>query len=345
MRKLVIRTEANAATATGHMRRCLNIAEAAREMGAEVCFVVAEPVSLRLPEQAGFAVECLQRPFDAFDTEVPVMRDYLQAQGITKRNDAVLLVDSYFVSPEYLTQMQQILPVAYIDDLHERIWPCDVLICYGGYAADHDYVKEYPQARLLLGESYMPMNRIYRDLPAHRIREDLKEVLVVSGGTDPVNFLPQFLELVTEKAWEEIHFTLIAGALDPDLPGLKQTAEKMGNVTISDPLPDLKEALLNSDLTITAAGTTLYELAATGTPGICYVLADNQIPNAQAFTSRELLLFAGYIHTDGFSKELLAQQIERMRADRALRNGMSQRLRKVTDGRGAERIARALLEE
>ena len=345
MRKLVIRTEANAATATGHMRRCLNIAEAAREMGAEVAFIVAEPVSVTLPQKAGFPVFCMERIFDAFDTEVQVICEYLQHLGIGDKDDAVLLVDSYFVPASYLQAMRQYLRVAYIDDLHEQIWPVDTLICYGGYATDHDYAKEYPKTQLLLGESYMPMNRIYRDLPEHVIHDDLREVLVVSGGTDPVHFLPQFAKLVAEQAaWREIHFTLIAGALDPDLPELKRMAETLGNVTISGPIPNLKEALQNSDLVITAAGTTLYELAATGTPGICYALADNQIPNAEAFAKRELLLFAGYIHIDGFSKETLQKQLEQMRcAD--LRRAMSKRLRKLTDGRGAERIAQALLSE
>ncbi len=327
------------------MRRCLNIAEAARELGAEVSFVVAEPVSVTLPQKAGYPVYCMDREFDAFDTEIPLICDYLRQQGAKDKEDIVLLVDSYWVPAAYLQTMRQYAHVAYIDDLHERIWPVDTLICYGGYAADHEYAKEYPEAQLLLGESYMPMNRIYRNLPNHTIREQLREVLVVSGGTDPVHFLPQFLELVAEQKeeWREIRFTLIAGALDPDLPQLRQMAETLGNVTISDPLPNLKEVLQNSDLTITAAGTTLYELAATGTPGICYVLADNQIPNAQSFTKRRLVLFGGKIHTDGFSKELLRTQIEQLRGDAALRAQMSERLQQVTDGSGAVRIAQALL--
>ena len=326
------------------MRRCLNIAEAAREMGAEVTFLVAEPVSLKLPQEAGFSVECLNRPFDAFATEVTIVAEKLKALGITERDDAVYLVDSYFVPETYLWEMSELVRTAYIDDLHERIWPVDTLICYGMYAENYDYAKEYPGAQLLLGESYMPMNRIYRDLPGHVINDDLREVLVVSGGTDPVHFLPQFLELVAEQEnWKEIRFTLIAGALDPDLPELKQRAETLDNVTISGPIPQLKEALQNSDLVITAAGTTLYELAATGTPGICYALADNQIPNAEAFAKRGLFLFAGYIHINGFSKETIKTQLEQMR-DASLRKQMSQRLQKLTDGRGAERIARALLE-
>ena len=326
------------------MRRCLNIAEAARELGAEVMFLVAEPVSLKLPQEAGFSVECLNRPFDAFATEVPVVAEKLEALGITERDDAMYLVDSYFVSEAYLRKMSDKVRTAYIDDLHERIWPVDTLICYGMYAENYDYAKEYPGAQLLLGESYMPMNRIYRDLPGHMISDDLREVLVVSGGTDPVHFLPQFLELVAEqKVWEEIHFTLIAGALDPDLPELKQRAEALDNVTISGPIPQLKEALQKSDLVITAAGTTLYELAATGTPGICYALADNQIPNAEAFAKRGLFLFAGYIHINGFSKETIKTQLEQMR-DAVIRAEMSKKLQKLTDGRGAERIARALLE-
>ncbi|MBR1470456.1 MAG: hypothetical protein IJ600_02290 [Lachnospiraceae bacterium] len=344
-RRLLIRTEANAVTATGHMRRCLNIAEAARAQGAEPVFIVAEPVSEKLPRERGFQVVCLDRPFDAFDEEIPQMRDWLRQQGITEKTDAAtLLIDSYFVSENYMRAMQEILQVAYIDDLHERIWPCDILICYGMYAADHDYAGEYPHARLLLGGDYMPLDRIYQEIPKRQIRGSLKNVLVISGGTDPVHFLPQFLELAEQQKeeWGGMQFTLIAGALDPDLPALLKRAENMPDVRISEPLPDLKAVLLDSDLVVTAAGTTLYELAATGTPGICYVLADNQILNAEAFVREGLFLFGGYIHRDGFRGELFREQFRQMR-EPAVRQEMSRRLQRLVDAKGAERIAKALL--
>lgn len=97
-----------------------------------------------------------------------------------------------------------------------------------------------------------------------------------------------------------------------------------------------------ADLAVTAGGTTVYELCACGTPSVCYVLADNQLQNVQALTGAGLMLFGGDVREAGGVVGML-RQIDRLLADAFLRAEMSRRMQQLVDGKGAARIAEAIL--
>ncbi len=95
-----------------------------------------------------------------------------------------------------------------------------------------------------------------------------------------------------------------------------------------------------ADLAISAGGTTLYELCACGTPSISYSVADNQFGNVRAFDREGLISCAGDIRS-GTVPEMLGKLIAAF--DRNERSARSERMRHVVDGRGADRIAEALI--
>lgn len=336
--KLYVRTEANQITATGHMMRCLAIADAAKEMGVETVFIVAEKVSETLPLKKGYQVICLNRKWDDFDTEIPVMEQLIEQHHIE-----VILVDSYFVSERYMEALHKKVRTAYIDDLHAGIWPCSVIINYAVYSDLFDYEKEYPDAEKLLGCNYTPLRKEYRGGFQRKIREKVQEVLVVTGGTDAFHFMRQFLEAVKEnRNWDEIHFTLVCGSYNEDLDVLKQLGHETENVTILEALPSLKSAMAEADFIVTAGGTTLYEVAAMQLPGICFCIADNQILNIEGFTKKGMLAYGGDVRKD-FSMEQLGRILEEYRNNKEKREKMSERLGQLLDGNGACRMAAALL--
>lgn len=370
---LYIRTEANRVTATGHMMRCLAIADAAAEKGIRTVFIVAEEGSEKFPKERGYETVCLGRRWDDFVGEIPVME-----RLIAKRQVEALLIDSYFVSGDYMKAVTKMTRTAYIDDLHAAIWSCSVLIDYAVYYDLFDYRKEYPDTQLLLGCGYAPLRREFRDLPKKEIRRDVKKVLVVTGGTDEYHFMKRFTEalLSRKELFDGVEFALVCGAFNRDTEEIRklslQCAVKCNTesgvdtqdnsytgsdvdtqrdagtesgamkIKIYPALPTLKDAMLESDLLITAGGTTLYEMAACGTPGICFCMADNQLDNVRGFAARELVLYAGDIRKDFSFDNLLRMMTELMR-DHAARTAVSKRLRTLVDGKGAGRIVDAVI--
>ena len=106
----------------------------------------------------------------------------------------------------------------------------------------------------------------------------------------------------------------------------------------------MSDYMKKCDLAISAGGSTLYELCACGTPTIQYTLADNQLGAARAFSEQGLIPWAGDIRTDmEESFRVIEREMERLSAPGEW-EARTAALQRVVDGRGAGRIARALLE-
>ena len=100
--------------------------------------------------------------------------------------------------------------------------------------------------------------------------------------------------------WLGIRFHFIIGALNPNKATLKKQAARIPNVILHHNVQSMSALMRECDMTIAAAGSTLYELCACGVATVTCVLADNQIPGAQVFASRGLMLNAGDCRTEGF---------------------------------------------
>ncbi len=101
---------------------------------------------------------------------------------------------------------------------------------------------------------------------------------------------------------------------------------------------DMQKLMSDADLAISAAGSTLYELCATQTPTVTYVLADNQIPGAEGFVRHGILCSVGDIRTDAdYPKKLLDAALS-LAGDYEKRCRVAKRQRQVVDGAGAGRI-------
>ncbi|MDE6744250.1 MAG: UDP-2,4-diacetamido-2,4,6-trideoxy-beta-L-altropyranose hydrolase [Lachnospiraceae bacterium] len=344
---LYIRTEANRVTATGHMMRCLAIADAAAEKGIRTVFIVAEEGSERFPRERGYQTICLGRRWDDFTGEIPVIEKLIADQHVE-----VMLLDSYFVSEDYMKAVTKMTRTAYIDDLHAAIWSCGILIDYAVYYDLFDYQKEYPDTKLLLGCGYAPLRKEFKDLPVKQISKTVKRVLVVTGGTDEYHFMRGFVEalLSQRNLFAGVEFTLICGAFNREIDEIRKlSADYLAEaktdamrIRIYSSLPTLKDAMLETDLLITAGGTTLYEMAACGTPGICFSMADNQLDNVKGFAVRDLVWYAGDIRKD-FSFDHLIEMMKELMQDYAARDAVSKKLRALVDGKGAERIVDAVI--
>ena len=99
---IVFRADANETVATGHLMRCMTIAEACREKGAECEFWLAEDKETERLRAAGFSYRILGSCWKELEEELPFLQkqfDELEAQG---KKISYLIVDSYQVTPRYL---------------------------------------------------------------------------------------------------------------------------------------------------------------------------------------------------------------------------------------------------
>lgn len=101
----------------------------------------------------------------------------------------------------------------------------------------------------------------------------------------------------------------------------------------------------NCDIAITAGGTTIYELAATGVPFLCFSYAKNQEALTEYISRTEIAGYCGaFHHNPAETLGKMRQMMDELTANASIRRKMHEKERKMVDGLGAVRIARLLTE-
>lgn len=330
-----IRADANEIIGTGHVMRCLSIAEALRDMGEAVTFLIADSRSYSFIERAGFPVVVLHTPWDGMEQELPILEQMVEENHVGK-----LLVDSYQVTERYLAYLKEKVKIAYMDDMGGAYYPVDALVCYSNCWKDYGHQKRYVQTKLLLGPDYTPLRKRFKGCPAKYIKPSVENLLLVSGGTDNYHALKKILAKLPYSSYRNI--TVICGKFNMDYVELKETYKGLENVIIHDAVPELEPYMTEADIAVSAGGTTLCELCAVGTPTISFSLADNQVASAQKYDADGIIEYAGDVRQEKL-EENVVQILEKYYYGSGLRKKRSRDMQKLIDGNGAGRIAAELI--
>lgn len=333
-----IRVDVNETIATGHLSRCISIAEALRALGEEPLFFLADENGRERLSKLGFSCQVLDTPWDKMEVELPRLLPLLREKKIDR-----LLIDSYQVTARYLAALREATEVWYLDDLNSFLYPVDALICYALYYRDFDYSARYASTRLLLGSTYVPLRSEFAEKKRDAAPKRFERLLLLSGGSDSENALGKILDGLSLDRFSRVD--VVCGRYNPNFPELQKKYTDMPTVTIYAAVDNLIDLMINADLVISAGGTTLYELAAVGAFTVTYALAENQLGNVNAFDRAGLMKYAGDVR-DGDSVSGIQEALrayETMTAEE--RSDLFDRLQNTVDGLGAKRLARELLRE
>lgn len=330
-----IRADANPQIATGHIMRCLSLADALREHNENVIFVTAEPYVQRLIQTRGYLCEVLGTAYDRMEEELPVFIPLLE-----QNRPKLVILDSYFVTPKYMEAIKNIVPLLYIDDLNSFDYPADAVVNYNIYGPE----LPYPQnKRYFLGPRYAPLRKEFQGLGRRVVREQAENILISTGGTDQYHIALRCAEYLQEHPpCEKMNFHFVLGAMNRDVAKLEQIAENCPFIKLHRQVTDMSSLMLRCDVAISAAGSTLYELCACGLPTVTYILADNQIPGARAFQKAGLMSYAGDIRYDTDFTTSVFSLLRYLMNDRETRYRVSDSMQKLVDGNGAKRLGMSI---
>lgn len=335
---IFFRADANERIATGHVMRCAAIAKELIEKGQEVCFLVADQVSGKVVENQGLPVIVLDKQWDDLHQEIPLMCELLK-----RHRPDWLMIDTYYVTPAYVRELHKWTRIAYIDDLKQFHFECDLLINYAVYASDMNYEEAYLNTKLLLGCKYAPLRNVFRSLPVHAIREDVQDILLLTGGSDTYHVALNFANEVVkqQKKWMNVTFHIVCGRFNMDISELEEIARQWDHIKIYPFVEHIETLMQKADIAISAGGSTLYELCACGTPTITYCMADNQLRNVEKFAQLGLMEYSGDVRQD-FLYDRLHDKLCDLAKDKCARFRCSDRMIRMVDGMGAMRIAEQL---
>ena len=303
--KIIFRADASLQIGTGHVMRCLTLAEALKEKGTQVEFICREHEGnlIDFIQGKGFKVHTLSMT----ENDVEISRttslksenglDHAHWLGATQQQDAEpckiilenmspdwLILDHYAIDETWQIELQGTYKkLMVIDDLGDRKHLCDLLLDQNyGSMQDKYQVLVPANCRTLAGSNYAllrPEFSQWREFSLNRrLKPNLKEILISLGGVDPDNYTGQVLQALKQTVLpKEILVTVIMGATAPHLQSVQQQVQTMPYKTeIKVNVSNMAELIANADLAIGAAGATTWERCCLGLPSIQIVIAENQ---------------------------------------------------------------------
>ena len=341
--EIAIRADGNADIGVGHLMRCLTIAGQTGER-AHVVFWCADEASVALVRERGYEALALGTDYRDMDSELP----RLEALVHKGQKPGMILVDSYFVTEDYLRALGAYGSVYLLEDMPGHIWPVDGVINYNAFARRSRYEAAYgqsgensPGTRLCIGASYAPLRPQFTGCD-YQVNPQVREVLITTGGGDGENIAGRILERLEDREFQ-IH--VVSGPCNPHGAWLADYAQAHPRVTVHQRVEDMAGLMLGCDLAVTAGGTTIYELCALGVPFVCFSYAENQEALTEYAGEQGIGLCAGKYHQDGAGTlERIGHLVRLAAADAKLRREMSRKAKTLVDGQGASRLADALVE-
>lgn len=356
-RRYAFRADASLEIGSGHVMRCLTLADALRARGGE-CHFICRP-------HAGHMIDVIrQRGHVAHPLSAPVVTTatgYAAWLGADWSADAQqsaallrplrpdwLIIDHYALDADWERAVAPACGrVMAIDDLADRHHACELLLDQnlGRHAAD--YRGLVPTTCTVLAG---PGHALLRpDFAAERerslLRRDqsapLRRLLITMGGMDQADATGQALvTLRTASALpEDCRITVVMGASAPWLARVRALADAMPWPTeVVVNVRNMASLMADCDLCLGAAGGTAWERCCLGLPTIMLVTADNQRPGALALAEAGAVRLLGDIET-GLPNlpQVMAELIPHV-----ARLRISHAAASITDGRGAMLLAQRL---
>lgn len=306
---VAFRTDASLQMGTGHVMRCLTLADALRERGGSCTFVCRPHLGhlLAVVTQRGhqaLALPELQEgaEHNRNDTAhahwlgtdwATDAQDTQQAISACTGGQPVdwLVVDHYALDARWEESLRpQANRIMVIDDLADRPHACDLLLDqnlgrteadYGGLLNGKTTILVGPQYALLRPE--FAALRV-QSLARRQINPQLRRLLITMGGVDKDNATGQVLAALQScNLPADLRVTVVLGPHAPWLAQVQAQAAQMHRPTeVLVGVDNMAQLMAESDLAIGAAGSTSWERCCLGLPTLMLVLATNQIEAARA---------------------------------------------------------------
>jgi len=343
---LLVRADAGTRMGTGHVMRCLALADAWQAAGRRTLFATHCPTEFReWIRSSGAEPVSLERPHpDPADLHATLA---LLSEARSEAADAGppwVVLDGYHFDETYQRSIRDAGSRLLVIDDPARLerFHADVVLNQNPHAQRLDYSCD-PATLLLLGPRYVllrPEFHRWRDF-RREPPEVARKVLITAGGSDPDNVTRTLIAAVKRLDVPRYETKVVVGAANPHFAALEREllsppeTPRAGNIEILRSVPDMAALMAWADVALSAAGTTCWEMAWMQLPAAVVALADNQMPIAEHAAE------AGTAINLGRAEELTAQQIaEALSAlcrDRNRRAGQSEAGRRLIDGRGARR--------
>lgn len=354
--KIIFRVDASILIGTGHVMRCLTLADHLSSLGHKCIFICRAhkghlgALILSKGHQLHLLVNKKKAVHDEVSSDLNTHSHWL---GVHWSIDSIQSVEiAKDISPDWLivdhyaldySWEQEVGPFSkkllIIDDLADRYHDCDILLDQTFGRQTIDYSDKLPdRCKILCGAEYALLRNEFSELREasfqRRERQMLSNILINLGGIDKDNFTSRILESLRRCVLPELcSLTVVMGTKSPWISSVKAVASSMQReVKVMVGVEKMAELMCEADLAIGASGSSAWERCCVGLPTIQLVIAENQLFVAESLARAGAVKLVNSLDQ---LPDLILTAPDWMRS-------ISNKCRLVTDGNGLKRVTDSL---
>ena len=315
---ILIRADATVEIGSGHIMRCLTLADMLRKEGAAIYFVCREMKGhlCDLIESKGYPCWRLVNVKQMFDQKQDAMETIhlIELNGLKVD---LIIADHYQIDEQWEQVLRKVAPkIMVIDDLANRRHDCDLLL-------DQNYFNKFEtrydglvhaNCRKLLGLKYLLLRPEFYEgnLIEENNYESINDILVFYGGSDPTNETFKVLDALDLVDVNSSTIHVVVGSSNSNSELIESRCRDR-NYHFYVQINYLAELMRKADLALGAGGVTMWERCFLGLPSIVTVVADNQRESTEAAAEAGAVWNLGWYEC--VEKENIVDIINRAKVD------------------------------
>lgn len=266
-KKIIFRADGYKNLGMGHIYNCITMAYNLTEHDVVIVTREDAEIGIKKLKETNLPYCTIKNDLELFDF-------------IRKFSPDIFVNDCLNTEYEYVAKLKTMVDrVVSIEDLGSGADVADAVI-------NALYEDKNMHSHIYSGYKYVCLRDEFQLIPANQWSSEVRNVLVMFGGTDPLNLnymLYKILKDISRK-YVNIKFNFITGiGYDNQKNGVISLPEQ--NIFVYPNVPCVTKFMKEADLAITSQGRTIFELAVMGIPAI--VLSQNQRENTHKFAQME----------------------------------------------------------
>ncbi|MBI9074768.1 MAG: UDP-2,4-diacetamido-2,4,6-trideoxy-beta-L-altropyranose hydrolase [Desulfatibacillum sp.] len=336
---LIIRADAGSQMGTGHVMRCLGLAQAWREKGGKAEFFCAGTPLRRLAAE-GFPAKALQ-------ADPGSMEDARETAIFAKtRLASWIVLDGYHFKEDFQKFLMDAgIKTLVVDDNQDcNFYHAHIVVNPNLHAQESMFSSREIHTRLLLGPQYAFLRKEFwqASKESRDFSRNSKRVLVTLGGADPNNTTLKVIRALGLNRGLDLEIKVLIGQSNPHMQSLEEEAQHVNGLELIRDAKNMAELMAWADLAVSAAGSTCWEMAACGLPGILIVLAENQRNIGKTFHQAGAGINLGW--HGSVTESAIWSNLKVLAESQEMQKRMSLAASTVTDGLGAQKTARIMMD-
>jgi len=356
---VIFRTDASLLIGSGHVVRCLTLAQELNDKGLVSEFVCRDHDGNLINHitDRGFKVHILPTLTENNGPEGDL--PHANWLGVHWKVDAeqtfnlllsstfdLLVVDHYGIDHRWEAAMKPLCNrIMVIDDLADRKHDCNLLLDQNLGKSRESYRGLIPkQSECFFGPEFALLKPAYaeqRKKMAPRDGQIKRALIYFGGGSDAIELTHSALKAFNCPELIDIQLDIVLSELGKSDLFLKKLFAERGKIALHKQLPDLASLMVKADIAIGACGSTTWERCVLGLPSILVACAINQeaISKAVHDAGAGIVLLPGEDLCSQISKAVI-----KLKSDKGHYRKISERAAKICDGSGAPKISSILID-